>query len=150
MSQVKELLATLQPHQQQAITLLKISLDCFNGMDGTGLFKGVERYNVLSQRASLSAVQARDMHGFWACLLRKMQWPLPPKRMDSAVVEALLVEDAPKTLRCLATETVSLITLARMLHDEDKAKRKEFYKELYAEQQEENSAPFFDDSLEGI
>lgn len=119
-------------------------------MDGTGLFTGVSRYNVLAQRGMLAAVQSRDVHGFWACLLRKMQWPLPPKRMDQEVVKALMVDEPDKVLRSLGTETVSLITLARMLHDEDKARRREFFKELYAEQQEETAEPEFNDSLEGI
>lgn len=128
------------------MAIVKLSLDCFNSMDGCGMFTGVTRYNSLAQRLPLAAVQARDMHGFWAGLLRKMQWPVPPKKADPKIVEALTVEDARMTLKALATETVSIITLARMLHDQDKKTRRELQDEFLASQAE----PDFNDSLEGI
>lgn len=115
-------------------------------MDGSGLFTGVTRYNSLAQRLPLAAVQARDMHSFWAGLLRKMQWPVPPKKADHRIVEALCVSDARLTLKALTTEAVSIITLARMLHDQDKKTRRELQEEFLAGQAE----PDFNDSLEGI
>lgn len=118
-------------------------------MDGCGLFTGVTRYNSLAQRLPLAAVQARDMHGFWAGLLRKMQWPVPPKKADAAIIEALSVEDARQTLKALATEAVSIITLARALHDKDKKTRRELQEEFFATASE-NQVPDFNDSLEGI
>lgn len=87
------------------------------------MFAGVERYNVLAARVSLVAVQSRDMHGFWAKLLSKMRWPLPPKKADAKIVKALNVADPAGTLRALATETISIVTIARMLHDQDKSAR---------------------------
>ncbi len=45
------------------MSLVKLSLDCFNSADGTGLFAGVARYNVLEQRLPLAAIKARDMFG---------------------------------------------------------------------------------------
>lgn len=87
------------------------------------MFAGVERYNILAARVSLVAVQSRDMHGFWAKLLSKMRWPLPPKKADSKIVKALSVADTAATLRALATETISIVTIARMLHDQDKSAR---------------------------
>ena len=122
-------------------------MDCFNSADGTGLFAGVSRYNVLAQRVPLAAIQAQDMHAFWAGLLRKMQWSVPPKRADASIIDALTVEDDRKTLKVLATETVSIITLARALHDKDKKTRKELQSEFY---EKANQEPEFDDSLEGI
>jgi hypothetical protein len=70
------------------------------------------------------AVQSRDMAAFWAKLCHKMLWPMPPKRMDAEIVAALTVEDTAQVLRSLATESTSIVMLARMLHDEDKAARK--------------------------
>lgn len=110
------------------------------------MFTGVTRYNSLAQRLPLAAVQARDIHGFWAGLLRKMQWPVPPKRADAAIIDALSVGDARQTLKTLATEAVSIITLARALHDQDKKTRRELQEEFFAWQAE----PDFNDSLEGI
>jgi hypothetical protein len=99
-------------------------LDCFNSADGSGLFSGLDRYSILAARASIVAVQSRDMAGFWAKLCHKMLWAMPPKRMDEAIVTALTVEDPAQVLRTLATEATSIVMLARMLHDEDKAARK--------------------------
>lgn len=110
------------------------------------MFTGVTRYNSLAQRLPLAAVQARDMHSFWAGLLRKMQWPVPPKKADQRIVETLCVSDARLTLKALATEAVSIITLARMLHDQDKKTRRELQEEFLAGQNE----PDFNDSIEGI
>lgn len=145
---VEKLLMTLSQPQRDAVQIVKLSLDCFNSMDGCGLFTGVTRYNSLAQRMPLAAVQARDVHGFWAGLLRKMQWPVPPKKADPKIIEALSVEDARQTLKVLATEAVSIITLARALHDQDKKTRRELQEELYASKTEPDLP--FNDSLEGI
>lgn len=122
---------------------MKLSLDCFNSADGTGLFAGVARYNVLEQRLPLAALKARDMFGMWAALLRIMQWPVPPKAADQRIVEALTVSDTRQTLRCLATEAQAVVSIARMLHDADKATRKALRVEATLD-------PFFEDSLENI
>lgn len=114
----------MSPSQTAAINLLKLSLDCFNGADGTGLFSGVERYNILAGRVEIVAVQADNLPRFWALLLRRMQWPVPPKWADERIVSAISAPEGGEVLRVLATETASIITLARMLHDADKASMK--------------------------
>lgn len=121
---LQDLLQTLSPPQQSAINLLKLSLDCFNGADGTGLFSGVERYNVLAGRVEICAVQADSLPRFWALLLRRMQWPVPPKAADARILEAISAPEPADVLRALAGETASIITLARMAHDQDKAGRR--------------------------
>lgn len=88
------------------------------------MFAGAERYNVLAGRVEICAVQADSLPRFWALLLRRMQWPVPPKYMDQQIIDALSAPDGADVLRTLATETASIITLARMLHDRDKAARK--------------------------
>lgn len=114
----------MSPPQQAAINLLKLSLDCFNSLDGVGLFTGPGRYGALVGRAEICAVQADNLTRFWALLLKRMQWPVPPKATDERLVEALSVPNGGEVLRVLATETTSCVTLARMLHDMDKAARK--------------------------
>lgn len=121
---LQSLLTSLSPAQQAAIKLIKTSLDCFNSADGTGLFSGVDRYNALAGRVEICSVQADSLPRFWALLLRRMQWPVPPKAADEAILQAISAPDAHEVLRVLATETASVITLARMLHDKDKAARK--------------------------
>lgn len=88
------------------------------------MFTGVTRYNVLAGRIEICAVQADSLPKFWALLLNKMRWPIPPKSTDSRILEAISQPDAQGILKTLAAETPSIITLARMLHDQDKAANK--------------------------
>ena len=109
---------------------------------------------MLEQRASLAATQNRDLHGFWSTLLNKMQWPQPTKTAAPEIVKHLQVEDAPKTLRALATEAKSAVMIARMLHDEDKETRKKLKAELngFAEYDRKVAADLadFNDDLGGM
>jgi hypothetical protein len=141
-------LSTLSPPQQAAIRLIKLSLDCFNSADGTGLFAGVERYNVLAGRVEICAVQADSLPRFWALLLRRMQWPVPPKAADAAILDAISALDPHEVLRVLATETASVITLARMAHDQDKTARRMLRQTV--DQETGVIADFGDQSLEDI
>ena len=84
-------------------------------------------------RVEICAVQADNLTRFWALLLKRMQWPVPPKAADERLVRTLSVPDGSEVLRVLATETVSCITLARMLHDEGKALRKALWAESHPE-----------------
>ena len=123
-SQLQDLLQTLSPPQQAAINLVHLSLDCFNSADGTGFFTGVDRYAALAGRVEICAVQADSLPRFWALLLKRMRWPVPPKAADARVLAAIAAPDGRDVLRALATETASIITLARMVHDQDKAARR--------------------------
>ena len=120
--------------------LIQLSLDCFNSVDGTGLFTGTTRYPALAGRVELCAVQARNIPEFWAALLRKMRWPVPPRQYDSRIAELFLADDQPQVLRCLATESVSIVTIARMLHSAEKPRRTD----------QPIDTTDFNDSLEGI
>lgn len=130
MSEISEMIDQLEPQQKAAINLVKLSLDCFNSADGIGMFTGVTRYNVLAGRLEICAVQADSLPKFWALLLNKMRWPIPPKSADKLILAAISADDPNAVLRCIATETPSLITLARMLHDADKAARRQAHAEL--------------------
>lgn len=131
---LQNLLETLTPPQRQAIDIIKLSLDCYNSLDGSGLFSGIERYNMLAGRVEICAVQANSLPSFWALLLRRMIWPVPPKKADGLIIKALSADAPFDVLRTLATETASIITLARMAHDADKATRKALADELRREQ----------------
>lgn len=120
-------------------------MDCFNSADGEGLFTGTTRYATLAGRVEICATQARDLPQFWALLLRRMQWPVPPKAKDGAIVDALSAQHPRAVLRVLATETVSVITLARMLHDANKSSRRAERAAINDTQDD-----FLNDELEGI
>lgn len=122
--------------------LVRLSLDCFNSRDGTGLFAGVARYAVLQDRVMLSATQSRSLFQFWGTLCRRMQWPTPPKRADGDILAALTHEDEAGVLAVLAGNPGPVIQLARLLHSE--------HKRSYAEPAEVKQEETFSDSLEGI
>lgn len=124
MSEASDLVSQLSPQEQAAINIIRLSLNCFNSAEGIGMFSGVTRYNVLAGRLEICAVQADSLPKFWALLLSKMRWPMPPKAMDRQILQAISADDANGVLRVIAMETASLITLARMLHDEDKAAKR--------------------------
>jgi len=121
----EEFLEGLTPAQRRAVEILKAALDLYNTRDGVGLFTGPGRYGVLDARAALAAYQARSLLQFWAVLLRRMGWPTPPKRADEVVLPLLRHPDEEGVLQVLATETPSVVMLARALHEEGKTKRRE-------------------------
>lgn len=83
----------------------------------------------------MCAVQARSLTQFWGILLRKMMWPTPPKRMDEEVIsqlQPLSVQEGLAVLRVIATQTASVVMLARYWHDQTKADRRALEEEWEA------------------
>ena len=128
-----DLMRTLSPAQQKAVALIKITLDCFNSYDGSGLFTGPGRYEALQGRMEVVAVQARDLIAFWGILIKKMLWPTPPKALDEKILALLQDEQPQAVLREMATMPASIIMIARYLHDQDKAARRAAEKAWQAE-----------------
>lgn len=115
----------------------------------------MNRYAVLAARASLCAVQAGgNVPKFWGLMLSKMLWTVPPKRADDAIVAAIGCPNGVAVLNAIATETASIITLARMLHDADKQERRDYHAALREEMELPGKTPtpaaqppVFDDQL---
>ena len=122
MSKVKDLLSTLSQAEQEAVQIVRTALDCFNSKDGSGLFTGVERYAVLTARTGIAAVQSVSLSQFWANLLRRMMWGVPPRKFDGQITECLTCESPHEVIRILATQTSAIVMLARMVHTEEKPK----------------------------
>lgn len=127
MSTAADLVSTLPQYQQDAISVIKTAIDCYNSVDGAGLFAGVDRYNNLLHRVEICAVQADNLPRFWALLLHKMCWEIPPRKMDARIIACLSANNAEDVLRCLSEEAASIVTLARMLHAEQKAELRDLY-----------------------
>lgn len=114
------LIASLSPPEQRAVALLKLALDSYNSTDGSGLFRGVARYDVLEGRARLAAHQARTVREWWSILLRRLLWPPPARRFDEPLLTLLSDGDDAATLRALASQSASLVMVARYWHDSEK------------------------------
>lgn len=88
------------------------------------MFSGINRYNALEGRLKICAVQADNIHQFWSLLLNKMRWSIHPKRFDRMVIDAISQKHGDEILKVIASETPSVITIARMLHDQEKSERR--------------------------
>ena len=113
----------LSSEQRAAVEIVKTALDCYNSKDGTGLFVGATRYDTLATRMAIAAAQSQSLTAFWAKLQQRMLWGVTPKSLDEQIVKVLSVDEPLKVLTTLRKETASLVMLARMLHDIDKAER---------------------------
>lgn len=101
--------------------LVKTTIDCFNSRDGMGRFSGMNRYNHLEAMLPIVATQAGgNMSRFWGLLLKKMMWPVPPKRMDEEILPLLRSESPHEVLKAITEQPGSVVMLARFWHTQDK------------------------------
>ena len=122
MSNAKKLLLTLNEAEQQAVQIIRTALDCYNSKDGSGMFIGVDRYVILEERAGIAAIQSTNLTQFWANLLRRMMWGVPPRRFDEQITDCLTYDKPHEVIRVLATQISFVVMLARMIHTEEKPK----------------------------
>lgn len=135
LAKVIGLIDSLPQSQQDAVAIIKLTLDCYNSYDGSGLFVGMHRYKVLQERLKISALSSQTLFDFWSNLLRRMMWSLPPKSADGLIAHAIAGKDDRLVLKSIFDDTPSLISIARLLHDSDKDTRKALWAEELAEQQ---------------
>lgn len=133
LAKIHNLLASLPQPQQDAVQIIKTALDCYNSYGGVGLFVGMHRYKVLQDRLKIAALSSQSLFDFWANLLRRMMWKLPPKAADGLIVGIITDKDDMAVLQSIINDTPSLVTLARMLHDADKETRREIWRDEQAE-----------------
>lgn len=117
---LQKIMGDFLPEQRAAVEIVKTALDCYNSKDGTGLFTGSTRYDVLATRMAIAAAQVQSLTAFWAKLQQRMLWGVTPKSFDEQIVRVLAADEPLKVLTALRNETASLVMLARMLHDIDK------------------------------
>lgn len=117
---LQKIMDDLSPEQRAAVEIVKTALDCYNSKDGTGLFTGASRYDILATRMAIAAAQVQNLTAFWAKLQQRMLWGVTPKALDEQIVRVLSADEPLKVLTSLRNETPSLVMLARMLHDIDK------------------------------
>lgn len=102
---------------------MKTTIDCFNGI---GMMTGVERYGTLESRLTICATAARKLTEFWGKLLVKMQWPVPPKKVDGMVLPLVTTDDEALergALKALREQPAMIIMLARCWREEEKGSK---------------------------
>ena len=120
MNEIEELLGTLTEAQRQAVSMLKVFIDCYNSRDGAGLFAGVSRYSALEGRCALAAARATGLLEFWALLRRSLRLDIPARSADELITPLWQSYPPQPVLRCLAMESAEIIMIARMLCNVDK------------------------------
>ena len=121
---MNDLLEMLEEDQKKSVLILYQFINCYNSLDGSGLFSGIDRYSYLESRAKIAALQNTTLMAFWGTLREKLNCPIQPKKFDNEISEIWRTKDPHKVLKILATQTSECITLARMLHDDEKKKKK--------------------------
>jgi hypothetical protein len=122
---INKTLEKLTGGEQLAVKFVRTVLDIYNSKDGAGLFKGVERYQVLAARLEIAAIQARNQFELWSLVLKRLQWPPPAMAHDAEVLELLQDEHAGELPGVIAKNASAIVMIARYWHTEVKKFRKE-------------------------
>lgn len=112
-----------------AALILRQFADEYNGMDGTGLFSGMERWNMLGNRVPHAAYTG-NLRAFWSRLTTMMQVGVPATRRDHLLLPLLGVPLGTQldVLHILRTQGNHLTMLARYWHDQQKQMSEEYAK----------------------
>lgn len=109
------------------VLVLRQFADEFNGMNGSGLFSGMERWSMLSERV-MHAAHTGNMRSFWARLLSIMQTGLPSAARDHLLLPILSVPLGTQLdmLHALRTQGNTMTMLARYWHEAQKQMSEEY------------------------
>jgi len=117
--------AGLQPVFEQttfqefaASALVRLLLDMYNSLEGTGVFSGMDRYEKLESRVRSAATRSFTLRGFWARLCHALRLPIHAGDDD---VVLMTFYGLPRGLQqdmlsLIVREYRSVVTLARAWH----------------------------------
>lgn len=127
---IAPLMADLTLPEFVASALVKTFIARYGGMEGTGLFEGMQRYLRLEERASQSAVQAGSLLAFWGHLCRTMQVPGAVGDVSPAAVRLLTLPAAlgQMVLRTLAETPAPIMMIARLWAEQERLQSPEYAK----------------------
>lgn len=124
------------------MTLYKTLLDCFNTGRGVGLMSGITRHTRLEGRVKMAAqrelLPGGTLRRFYGVLCESMSWSGTPVVVTRKIEAALTLPEGVESrdvLRVLATYPQSVVTIARLEHDDERKKKKKEHEELEAEWQ---------------
>lgn len=125
-----ELLRDLPAAEFVGVAMVRLFCGLYGGGDGTGLFAGTGRYEMLETRLRSAAVRAVSLRALWNRITHDLQCPIAPADADPALLELFALPGALQSavLRACVREYRSLVMLARYWHGEAKAQS-----EAYAE-----------------
>lgn len=127
-AEVWEPLRYITFEQFVAVALIKALIAHYNSREGTGLFSGVERYEMLERRLISAAVQASTLERLWAGLCHGLALPLHSERLDAPLLRfwALPPSVQRAAVAACITQAVSIITCARQWAAQEKLRSAEY------------------------
>lgn len=121
---MQALLGSLTPAERRAVALVGLMIRMHGGIDGEGLFSGVARYSVLSDRLSLAAERCRDVRSLWDIAASSLRWSIGAQKFDDAVLTLIAPADTDgDVLRALAERTQAVVMIARRLARQERDAR---------------------------
>jgi len=106
----------------------KLFIDVYNSADGTGLFAGPGRYEMLEGRLHAAAVRSGTLPGLWERLTRDMMVPIQPIFADDKLAKLfglpLLVKQA--MISAALTDYRTAVTIARLWATTEKQASKDY------------------------
>lgn len=105
-----------------ACAYVRLAIDIYNGYDGSGLFTGMERYQMLDNRLETSAVKAGSLRGLWDYLTAELNLGIHPERYDEplAAFFALPPSLQFQVLATLSDQHKTMVSVARLWHTKNK------------------------------
>lgn len=99
-----------------AVALVRVLIDLYNSAEGTGLFSGVGRYEMMETRIHSAAVRSSTMARLWAVATRDLQFPIHGVKYDEVVMQffALPLVAQEAAIMALMDEYRSIVTIARV------------------------------------
>jgi hypothetical protein len=113
-----------------ATALICFLIDVYNSLDGTGLFSGMDRYRMLESRARTAAVKSSNLRSFWANLTGGLQLPVHGGKEDEklSLFLSLPADIQFAVVNEIATNHRTIITVARIWHNQTKLQDEEYAK----------------------
>jgi hypothetical protein len=127
-SMLVEIVRDMSFSEFAATALIRLLIDLYNSAEGTGLFSGMNRYDLLESRARSAAVKSSNLRSFWANLTRSLQLPIQSGKQDEILTGffALPVAVQFAIVNQVATEYRTIITVARVWHAQAKLKNESY------------------------
>jgi hypothetical protein len=119
---VAEIVRGLSFTEFAACALVRMAIDIYNSMEGTGLFSGVERYALLESRLRSAAVRSHTLRGLWAHLTRDLRLPVHGGDYDLSIGAFFALPDATQraVIAAIIDQYRSIVTIARVWHAQGK------------------------------
>lgn len=112
---MKQIFETLSFCEFVAVCMIKLLIDMYNSKDGTGLFAGMKRYQMLETRLANAGTRATSTLAMWNKLCQSLNLPVGAIKYDNALLEFLKIPAHIQSRICsvCAARARVVVTIAR-------------------------------------